>query len=97
MSDVFESFADLDDLAQELRSDDAERRRVAVLEIEDSGSPAAIPLLASLVDDPDSGVRRQAAIALGSFDGAMLPQLSSGRSWMKVLRLHPPQPKASPD
>ncbi len=37
MGDVFESFADLDDLAEELSSADPERRRVAVLEIEDSG------------------------------------------------------------
>ena len=69
MSDVFESFADLDALAEELRSEDPKRRRVAVIELEDSGELAAVPLLASLSEDPDAGVRRQVAIALGSFDG----------------------------
>lgn len=69
MSDVFESFADLDALAEELRSNDAGRRRVAVIGLADSGDPEAVPLLAVLSDDPDVGVRRQAAIALGSFDG----------------------------
>jgi len=69
MSDVFESFADLDALSDELRSDDAERRRVAIIELGDSGEPDAVSLLAGLSHDHDAGVRRQAAIARGSVDG----------------------------
>jgi HEAT repeat protein len=70
MNDVFESFADLDALVDELRSDDAERRRIAIIELGDSGETGAVLLLAGLSNDPDAGVRRQVAIALGSFDGS---------------------------
>ena len=42
---------------------------MAVIELADTGDPAAVALLTALVADPDAGVRQQAALALGEFDG----------------------------
>src|SRR5689334_18149888 len=70
MAGIFEDTADLDELADAIRSSDAGERRVAILALADSGLPDAVALLKSALDDQDAGIRQQAAIALGSFDGA---------------------------
>ncbi|NJM35701.1 MAG: HEAT repeat domain-containing protein, partial [Rhodomicrobium sp.] len=67
MSDPFEAYSDLEDIAERLRVSDAGERRVAVMELGDSGDPEAIPLLGEMLSDPDAGVRTQAALALGEF------------------------------
>ena len=64
MSGLFEDFIDLDALADEIASDDPQRRRVAVLSLSDSGASEAIALLARLVGDAHPDVRKQVAIGL---------------------------------
>ena len=69
MGELFEAFSDLDDMAERLAAADAGERRVAVMELGNSGDPDAVPLLAGMLDDPDVGVRQQTAQALGEYDG----------------------------
>ena len=69
-SGVFEDFTDLEALEREASSSDPQRRRIAVLSAVDSGEPSALLLLRGLVGDTDPHVRRQVALALGTFDGA---------------------------
>ena len=71
MSELFEAYSDLDDLVEQLASDDPGERRVAVMELADLGDPAVIPILRGVVTDPDAGVRSQCAKALGEYDGAL--------------------------
>ena len=59
MSNPFEEYDDLDELADRLKAADAGERRVAVMELGHSGDPAAVALLASVVSDPNAGVRRR--------------------------------------
>src|SRR5437764_1386714 len=69
MPDVFEAYNDLEEFAEQLQAADAAERRVAVIELANSGDPAAVKLLDTVVADPDPGVRQQVALALGEFDG----------------------------
>ena len=99
MSELFESYDDLDDLAERLRAADAGERRVAVIELGNSGDPLAVAHLDSLVADPDAGVRQQVALALGEFDGpaaaAALGKLlgrSPGSSRTNSLTVRGPAP-----
>src|SRR5262245_27243917 len=69
MAGLFEAYSDIDDLADQLGAADAGERRVAVTDFAVLGRPEAIPLLARALCDDDAGVRYQAAIALGEFDG----------------------------
>lgn len=69
MSDPFEAYSDLGAIAERLKASDAGERRVAVMELADSGDAGAVALLAEMLADPDSGVREQTAQALGEFDG----------------------------
>ena len=41
MPDLFEAYDDLDDVAERLRAADAAERRVAVIDLANSGDPAA--------------------------------------------------------
>ena len=69
MASPFEEYDDLDELAVRLKAADAGERSVAVMELGHSGDPAAIALLGTVIADPDAGVRRQVALALGEYDG----------------------------
>src|SRR4051794_28347594 len=69
MSGPFESYDDLEGADERLEAADPAERRVAIIALGHSGDPAAVPLLARMVADPDAGVRQQVAMALGEFDG----------------------------
>src|ERR1700756_2856077 len=69
MSSPFESYDDLEDANERLQAADPAERRVAIMALGHSGDPAAVGHLASIVADPDAGVRQQVAMALGEFDG----------------------------
>ena len=69
MSSPFESYDDLEDADERLQAADPAERRVAIIALGHSGDPAAVGHLASIVTDPDAGVRQQVAMALGEFDG----------------------------
>ena len=70
MADPFEAYDDVEDVAERLRAADPSERRVAIIELGNSGDPDAVGYLAEMVGDPDPGVRQQTALALGEFDGA---------------------------
>src|ERR1700761_4842846 len=69
MPELFEAYNDLEEFAEQLKAADAGERRVAGIELGNSGDPAAVQLLDDVVADPDAGVRQQVALALGEFDG----------------------------
>lgn len=69
MPELFEAYDDLDDVGERLKAADPAQRRVAIIELGNSGDPAAVRLLDQIVGDPDAGVRQQVAHALGEFDG----------------------------
>src|SRR5438105_3993517 len=64
MPDVFEAYNDLEEFAEQLQAADAAERRVAVIELANSGDPAAVTLLDTVTTDPDPHVRRGAVSAL---------------------------------
>src|SRR5712675_1347659 len=59
MPELFESYDDLDDVGERLKAADPAQRRVAIIELGNSGDPAAVALLNQTVSDPDAGVRQQ--------------------------------------
>src|SRR5438132_9031433 len=65
----FEAFGDLDEISERLESPDPSVRRLAVIDLVETSSGEAIPLLARAAGDPAAGVRIQTARALGEFDG----------------------------
>src|SRR6478609_6799658 len=67
MPELFEAYDDLDDVGERLKAADPAQRRVAIIELGNSGDPAAVALLDQIVGDPDAGVRQP--LALGEFDG----------------------------
>ena len=69
MSDPFETFADVAEIAERLGDADPVVRRLAAKELGETALAEAEPLLVGAVDDPVAEVRRQAAQALGEFDG----------------------------
>src|SRR5918911_2616738 len=75
MPELFEAYDDLDDVGERLKAADPAQRRVAIIELGNSGDPAAVALLDQTVSDPDAGVRQQVAMALGEFDG---PESAAG-------------------
>jgi len=60
----------LQDIATNLTSSDPGIRRVAVLELVDSGEPEAAELLILALNDPDPSVRQEAAKVVDEFDAA---------------------------
>ena len=60
----------LQDIATNLASSDPGIRRVAVLELVDSGEPEAAELLILALNDPDPSVRQEAAKVVDEFDAA---------------------------
>jgi len=64
MSSVFETFSEMDELAEQLADADPGVRHVAVLELGECSEPEAIELLAAAIKDSDAGVRQQAAIPI---------------------------------
>src|SRR5258705_4562998 len=69
MPELFEAYDDLDDVGERLKAADPAQRRVAIIELGNSGDPAAVALLDQTVSDPHAGVRQQGALALGEVDG----------------------------
>ena len=69
VTELFEDFDDISDLAEGLDDPSPGARIMAVIELADSADPAAIPHLARAITDVDAGVRKQAAQALTDFDG----------------------------
>ena len=63
MAGPFEAYENLDDIEERLQGADPAERRVAVIELANSGDPAAVKLLAGLVGDPASSDRQQAVTA----------------------------------
>ena len=71
MSDPFESFADIEEIAERLRDADPVVRRLAVKDLGETAQPEAIPHLAAALADAASEVRLGGGSrALGDFDGA---------------------------
>ena len=60
----------LNDIAARLDADDPGIRRVAVLELPDSGEPEAVELMVRALRDPDVGVRQEAAKVVDEFEAA---------------------------
>ena len=58
----------LQDIATNLTSSDPGIRRVAVLELVDSGEPEAAELLILALNDPDPSVRQEPAKVVDEFD-----------------------------
>ncbi|WOH64300.1 HEAT repeat domain-containing protein [Bradyrhizobium sp. BWA-3-5] len=65
----FEAFGDLDEISERLESADRAVRRLAVIDLVETSSVEAIPVLVWAAGDPDADVRLQTAMALGQFDG----------------------------
>ncbi|MGY3606313.1 MULTISPECIES: HEAT repeat domain-containing protein [unclassified Bradyrhizobium] len=65
----FEGFGDLDEISERLQSPDPSVRRLAVIELVETSTDEAVPLLARSAGDADAGGRLQAARAWGDFDG----------------------------
>ena len=68
MFETFEAFADIDQLVEKLDDSDSAVRQIAVLELSESGDPAALPHLIGALQDPDAEVRLQAAKGLEEYD-----------------------------
>ena len=67
MFETFEAFADIDQLVEKLDDSDSAVRQIAVLELSESGDPAALPHLIGALQDPDAeGL--QAAKGLEEYD-----------------------------
>ena len=88
MPELFEAYDDIDDIGSRLQAADPAERRVAVIDLGNSGDPAAIRYLETLLADPDPGVRQQVALALGEFDG---PAVAAA---LAALLIDPEQPVA---
>ncbi|MDU1693103.1 MAG: HEAT repeat domain-containing protein, partial [Bradyrhizobium sp.] len=69
MSEPFEAFGDVEDLAADLASPDATVRRLAVMALAETSDWQAVPHLVAAIADAAPEVREQAARALGEFDG----------------------------
>src|SRR5439155_21060287 len=65
----FEAFGDLDEISERLESPDPSVRRLAVIDLVETSSGEAIPLLVRAAGDPNADVRLQTARTLGEFDG----------------------------
>ncbi|MCC8940558.1 HEAT repeat domain-containing protein [Bradyrhizobium sp. Arg62] len=74
----FEGFGDLDEISGQLQSPDPSVRRLAVIELVETSTDEAVPLLARAVGDADAGGRLQAARALGDFDGVDVAKALTG-------------------
>ena len=61
----FEAFGDLDEISERLESPDPSVRRLAVIDLVETSSGEAIPLLVRAAGDPNADVRLQTARALG--------------------------------
>ncbi|WP_456863277.1 HEAT repeat domain-containing protein [Bradyrhizobium sp. USDA 4503] len=59
----FEAFGDLGEIAERLASEDPSVRRLAVLDLVETSSEEAVPLLVRAVQDAAREVRQQAARA----------------------------------
>ncbi|MEZ2143416.1 HEAT repeat domain-containing protein [Bradyrhizobium sp. DN5] len=70
----FESFGDLDEISERLQSHDPSIRRLAVIELVETSTDEAVPLLARAAGDADAGVRLQAARALETLMASTWPR-----------------------
>ena len=98
MPQLFESYDDLEDIGERLKSGDPAERRVAIIELGNSGDADAVAHLDAMVTDVDTGVRQQVALALGEFDGpevATSAREAFGRR--RFSRSRPRRPTALPN